>query len=76
MTNLDRFKEAADEQILASRLERNIKLALTGNLPKHKIRKYQPIVTNAYVRRFNANEKLQAAYKKLSEIEKAMVSTA
>jgi len=69
---LKMFKQRNEELRKATYLERNTRQALTGNLPKRKIKEYEPVVTKAYVDKLNASQKAAAAFKKLSVVDKAI----
>jgi len=70
---LEEFNKIKDDLRLKQRLHRNTEKALTGNLPKKKLKKYAPVVTKAYVDMLNADQKASAAFKKLSATDKTAV---
>lgn len=71
---LEKFKELNEELRKATYLERNTRQALTGNLPKKKLKLYEPVVTKAYVDKLNASQRAEGAYKKLSMAERELVA--
>lgn len=73
MTNLEKFVEANKAYKQAKTKERNTRQALTGNLPKHKLKKYESVVLSAHINLRNAGERLRGAYNNLSTQDKFMV---